>query len=123
MARSSPGRLSNRVDDPRMRSAAADVAVHAADDLILGRVRLAREQRHRRHDHPSSAVTALHRVKLREGLLNRMQAPGRDQAFNLGDALSLNGAYRRYARAHRLAVDQDRARATLTLPAAVLGTG
>ena len=64
----------DRGDDPRVRAAAADVAVHARARCrrrVGVGVRL--EQRDAGHDHPRRAVAALHRVLVDERLLERMQ--------------------------------------------------
>src|SRR5215216_498387 len=107
-----------------MRPAAADVAVHAADDLILGRIRLTREQRDSRHDHAGGAVATLHGVLFDERLLDAMQRAGRRrESFNRRDAFPLERADGRDARAHSHSVDEDSAGAALPLTAAVFGPG
>ena len=60
-------------DDARVGAAAADVAVHDAGDVRLGRSRSRAQQAHRRHHHARRAVAALKRFGIEERLLDRMQ--------------------------------------------------
>src|SRR5215217_4792822 len=107
-----------------MRPAAAYVAVHPANDLILCRIRLTREQRDGRHDHAGGAVAALHGVLLGERLLDAMQRAGCGrEPFNRHYALPLERADGRDARPHSHSVDEHRAGAALPLTAAVFGPG
>src|SRR5256886_16464475 len=103
----------HRLDDVHVPGAPAKVAFEAPADLVLGRVRVLRQQVGRGHDEPGRAVAALQAVLVPEGLLDRVQlaifghALDRRQALALG----LDGEHR--AALHRLAVDVDRAGAAL----------
>ena len=81
------GALDRRAN-PRVSTAAADVAGQRLIDVAVGRLRNFRQQRRRRHDLPGLAVTALDHVKLRPGLLHRVRAVRR-QALDGENLLSM----------------------------------
>src|SRR4249920_610725 len=66
----------DRTDDPGVGGAAAQVAVHAVDDLLVGRVGISGEQRGGLHDLSRLAVAALRHLLLDPGLLHRVHVAG-----------------------------------------------
>src|SRR5262249_36272429 len=66
----------HRRADPLIGAAPADVG-HCLVDVLVGRLRLLRQERGRRHDLAGLAVPALRHVDGRPGLLDRMRAIGR----------------------------------------------
>src|SRR5580692_752640 len=64
-------------EDARIGAAAADVAVHVADDVVAARILVGREQCRGLHDLAGLAVTALRHLQVEPGLLQRMVAVGR----------------------------------------------
>src|SRR5215204_3568904 len=65
--------LLHRLDDVVVARTAAEVAIEPVADLLLARLRVARQEVGRRHDHPRRAVAALEAVRGPEGLLQRME--------------------------------------------------
>src|SRR2546427_9276478 len=112
--------LVHRRADALIGPAPADVG-HGIVDVPVGRSRLPRQERRRRHDLPGLAVAALRHIELRPGLLHGVRAIG-GQAFDRDDLVrGLHASDRQDARAHQLAVEVHRAGAALGDPAAVLG--
>src|SRR4029077_7498857 len=68
--------------------AAADVAVHRAVDVSVGRMRCLLQKRDGLHDLTSLAIAALGHIDRTPGLLHGM-VPVRVQAFNGGDRLAV----------------------------------
>src|SRR5262249_47371440 len=68
------GRALHCVANPRVGAAAAEVAAERRVDVAVARIRLALQQRSRRHDLPGLAVAALHHVQLGPRTLHRMAA-------------------------------------------------
>src|SRR5687767_6758451 len=99
------GRALHRLDDARVRAAAAQVGCERLPDLILTRVPVRCEQRGGLHDHAVDAVAALHRLLLDEGLLQRVRPLRGAQPFERDDLLAGGGRDRHAARAHGPAVD------------------
>jgi hypothetical protein len=101
--------------------AAAEVALEAESDLVLGGIGDLVEQRHRGHDHAGGAVPALEAVVLLECLLHRVHRVPIGEALDGGDrqAIGLDREHR--ARLHRLTVDVDRAGAARRGVAADVG--
>src|SRR6266850_2772127 len=97
--------------DSDIRAAAADVSRHGGVDVAIGRVRLGGEQRRRGHDLAGLAIAALRHLQLDPGLLDLLAGGGGTNGLDGSDALAGRGRDRRDARAHRLAVEVDRARA------------
>src|SRR5499426_1574029 len=79
------GRHVHRRTDPLVGAATTDVG-HGVVDVLVGRLRLALEERRRGHDLPGLAVTALRHVELRPRLLHGMRAVCR-QTFDGDDAV------------------------------------
>src|SRR5690606_26031381 len=67
------GRGLDGLADARVGTAAADVAAHCLVDVLVGRVRVAVQQRLRREDLARLAVTALRRASLDPRLLQRVR--------------------------------------------------
>src|ERR1700734_230963 len=109
-------------EDARIGAAAADIAVHVADDVVAARILIGRKQRRGLHDLPGLAIAALRHLQVEPGLLQRMVAIGR-QALDGGDAFARHHGDRRLARAHRLAVEMHRAGAAHAGAAAVFRAG
>src|ERR1700742_2756281 len=98
------GRGLDRLDDPEVRPAPAQVRVHGLLDLVLGGARIALEERVRGHDHAVGAVAALRGLVLDERRLHLARLLGGPEALERRDLLALHRARRRDARADRLAV-------------------
>src|SRR5579862_3893717 len=109
----------NSLTNANVGSATAEVAVHRRVDVLIGRFRLASEQRRRRHNLSCLAVTALRYVRLNPGPLDGMRTVGRepfDCGYRTGNRRDL-----RLARAGGFSIDMDGTCATLGDTAAVLG--
>ncbi len=89
----------------RIGPAAADVR-HLCVNVGVGRMRIVREERDRRHDLPRLAIAALRRVGFDPGLLHRVQLL-LAEALDCQDRLVGGLADRRDAGSCRLAVDDD----------------
>src|SRR5580692_6333421 len=76
-SRSLLGGALDGAEDARIGAAAADVAVHVADDVVAARILVGREQCRGLHDLAGLAVTALRHLQVEPGLLQRMVAVGR----------------------------------------------
>src|SRR5581483_1225828 len=73
LARQARRRQLDRLDDELVARAAAEVARDRPLDLVAARPRLPLQEIQRRHQHPRRTVAALQRVRLVEGLLQRVQ--------------------------------------------------
>src|SRR6267142_2399939 len=105
------GGVLDSLADSDIRAAAADVSRHGGVDVAIGRVRLGGEQRRCGHDLAGLAIAALRHLQLDPGLLDLLARGGGTDSFDRSDALAGRGRDRRDARAHRLAIKMDRARA------------
>ena len=103
-----PGRAMNRLANPFIGPAAAQVAVHGLRDLLIARIRRLRQQSRRRHDLPRLAVAALRNFFGNPRLLQDVQ-PVRSQSFDGRDALSGNLRNRRGTRPNRRPLHMHRA--------------
>src|SRR5580692_335132 len=121
-SRSLLGGALDGAEDARIGAAAADVAVHVADDVVAARILIAGEQRGGLHDLPGLTVAALRHLQIEPGFLQRMVAIGR-QPFDGGDVLACHHGDGRLARADRLAVEMHRAGAAHAGAAAVFRAG
>src|SRR5215217_3577432 len=131
--------LLDRRDDPRVGSAAADVAAHPFADLVV-------REPGRRHGHvfgdvahvaaarlfeepdggadlPRRAVAALEAVVLDEGRLHRVELIPLRQPLDRRDLPALEGGGERQARQDAPPVDEHRAGPALPLVAALLRAG
>src|SRR5437773_10476223 len=108
-----PGGGLDGFDDVDVAGTPAEIAFEAPADLVFGGVRVLRKQVRGRHDEPWRAVATLQSVLVPERLLDRVELAILGQALDRLQALALclNGKHR--AALHRLAVDEDRARAAL----------
>ena len=113
----------DRGDDVLVAGAATEVALDRVPDLVVGRIRRARQQVGRRHDHPRRAEAALEAVVLPEGGLERVEPVRGGHPLDRRDrrAVRLDGEHR--ARLHGLAVHGHGARAALRGVAADVGPG
>src|SRR6516165_5946299 len=68
-----PRRTLDSRDNPVVSPTTADVAIHVGDDLVPGRLRIARQQFCRLHDLPRLAITALRYCFSYPGFLQRMR--------------------------------------------------
>src|SRR5258708_1405856 len=121
----SPHRLSrfeNRADDPVMGPAAAEIAAQSESDLGLARVRVTVKNRFGHRDHAGNAVAALRRLLLDESGLQRVGLLKRPKTFERDDLGLRKRTDRHGAGARRSAVDEHRAGAALTEPAAEFGS-
>src|SRR6266850_2317308 len=105
------GGVLDSLADSDIRTAAADVPRHGGVDIAVGRVGLGGEQRRCGHDLAGLAIAALRHLQLDPGLLDLLAGGGGADGLDRSDALAGRGRDRRDARAHRLAVEVDRARA------------
>ena len=115
-------RASNRLDNARIRSAPAEIGIQPDSNLVDSRVRVAAQQRHRRHNHPGCAVSALEGRALQKRLLHAVKLRLNSQTFNGLYFLGTNFAHRRDARANRNSLYQHSACAALPFTAPWFGT-
>src|SRR5262249_55646916 len=102
------GSAFDRLLDAHIRHAAAEIAVHRFDDLLVGRIQILSQQRGRLHDLPGLAVAALRHLLRGPRLLQWMFA-ARIEPLD-GDDLAVSRLTQAgLARAHCLAVEMDRA--------------
>src|SRR5882762_10303408 len=104
-------RVLDSLADSHISAAATDVPRHGGVDIAIARVGLGGEQRRCGHDLAGLAVAALRHLQLDPGLLDLLASGGGTNGLDRSDALAGRGRDRRDARAHRLAVEVDRARA------------
>ena len=107
------GGLVNGFANPEIRAATADVAVHRAIDVGVGRPGRRGQQRRSRHDLAGLAVAALRHVDLLPRNLQRMR-PVRGEPFECRDRRVRRGRHRRLAGANRAAAHVHGARAALS---------
>lgn len=103
----------------RIRSAAADIALHELCDLCVRRVGICFQQGDAGHDHARRAKRALHRAFVKERLLQRMEFPVRFEPFDRCYLPLRRRSYAESAGMARVAVNQHRASAALAFTAAV----
>src|SRR5262249_14059423 len=108
----------DRLDDPLVARAAAEVAAQCVPDLLVARRAVAGEEIRRRQDHPRRAEAALEPVVLDERALDRVQFAVAPEAFDGGDLTSLGLPGENRAALRRPAVDEDRAGPALARVAA-----
>src|SRR5512142_3426748 len=89
-----PGDRFDRLEDALVGGAAAQVAVHAGDDLLAGGLGVPEQQSVGAHDHAGGAESALHAAALDEPFLERMELPAARQALDRGDRLPAHVAHR-----------------------------
>src|SRR5216683_3776187 len=106
--------------DALVTAAAADVAGHRFNYLIVGRFWILCQQRGCLHDLAGLAIAALRDVELAPSLLNRMIAR-RMEAFDGRDLPAVHVGNRGDAGAYGLLADKDGASAAEGLAAAKLG--
>src|SRR5262245_49620890 len=109
-------------DDARIGGAAAQVAVHARDDLLIARRGVLRQQGGGLHDLAGLAVPALRDLQFDPGSLDRMRV-ARIEALDGGDGGVADVAERDRTGPHCLSVDVDGAGPALGDAAAELGSG
>src|ERR1700722_16883891 len=76
-SRSLLGGAPDGAEDARVGGAAADVAVHVANDVVAARILVGRKQRRGLHDLPGLAITALRHLQIEPGPFEGMGAIGR----------------------------------------------
>src|SRR5436309_8262168 len=64
----------NRLTNSEVCSASADIAAHRIINILVGRLRLAGQQRGGRHELPGLAVAALRHIHFHPRLLQRMRS-------------------------------------------------
>ena len=107
--------------DAVVRHAATEIAVHLVADLRVGRIRIAIEQRLRRHHLAALAESARGNLLVDPRLLDRMEPAVLREPFESRDRAA-HGRHRRHARSNGDAVDDDRARAALAETTAEMRT-
>jgi len=108
--------------DSRIRPAAANVAGKRLVDVLVGWIGNLFEQHGCAHNLSRLAIPALRYVYLKPGALQGMAQVGRE-SLDSGDFFSRSPRHRSHTRAHRLAINMDRARSALSHTTAVLGPG
>src|SRR5882672_10347140 len=116
-------RVLDPLADSHIGTAATDVPGHGCVDIAIGRVGLGGEQRRCGHDLPRLAIAALRHLQRDPGLLNLSAGGCGTNGLDRGDALAGRGSDRRDARAHRLAIEVDRAGAAQAEAAAEFRAG
>src|SRR4030095_7283576 len=121
-------RAMNRRDDPRIRTAPADMTVHRRSDLCFGRLRRLEQQLRAFDDLTVVAVAALYRLFRDHRLLQRMQLRRwcdlhscrvvRWQPFQCRQRFPRHPRHRRNARSNFEPIRQNRTTSTLAEPAA-----
>src|SRR5277367_3777024 len=106
--------------DARIRSTAADVAVHPLDDLLLRRMRMLAQQRRGGKDHARRAVPTLKRFFIQECLLNGTERAMALEPFDGGDLCPCDGRGYGQAGPAGSPINQHRTGAALSLAATVL---
>src|SRR5258708_6220151 len=91
--------------------------------VFVGRLRLLLEKRSHRHDHSALTISALRNVVVDPGLLDFMQRAVGSQTFDRGDLFAAGFADQHPTRAHRNAVNMERAGPALCYAATVFGAG
>src|SRR5262249_47439489 len=114
------GRALDRAENARVRGAAAEIARERLLDFGVGGLGIRVEQRLGADDEAVDAVAALERLLLDERLLQGMRIFRRAEAFERRDRAAADVLHLQRAGAHRLAVDEDGARAALREAAAEL---
>src|SRR2546425_7333358 len=117
------GGVLDSLADPDVRTAATDVPRHRGVDVAVGWVGICGEQRRCGHDLAGLAIAALRHLQLDPGLLDLLAGGGGTDRLDRSDAPAGRGRDRRDARAHRLAVEMDRARAAQSEAAAGFRAG
>ncbi len=115
--------LLDRPHDVRISAAAADIAAHEFANVVIRSAARFAKQRHRRHDLPGGAITALIGVVLQKSRLHRMQPSGRAEPFDGDDLIAVMRGGEREATVHAAAADMDGAGAALAVVATLLGAG
>src|SRR5262249_24950371 len=110
----------NRSDDPRIRPAPANIAIHEVDDLFARRLPVPIQERYSRHDHSRCAIGALHGPLFQERFLDRMESITSSQPLDRSDRLASHSRGPCDAGTLRLSVDQYCAGPTLSLSAPIL---
>src|SRR5215211_2152179 len=108
------------VEDLRVAGAATEISRQGLADLVVARCRVPREQIRGRDDQPGRAEAALHRARLSERLLHRMQLPFVGEALDRDDVVAVGLRRQHEARTDELAVEEHGARPAFALLASVL---
>src|SRR5664280_2341680 len=101
-------------EDARVGPAPAEVAAHGIPHVVLGRLRVLREERRAGDDHPRRAEAALEGIRVDEGLLERRHCLRAAEAFDRRDLPVVGVVNEGEAGIHRDAVQQHGARAART---------
>src|SRR5882762_1534610 len=117
------GGVLDSLADSHISAAPTDVPRHGGVDIAIGRVRVGGEQGGGGHDLAGLAVAALRHLQLDPGLLDLFAGGCGAYRLDRGDALAGRGSDRRQARAHRLAIEVDGARAAQAEAAAEFRAG
>src|SRR3954452_17328874 len=117
------GGVEHGAQDLVVVGAAAQIAGQPVAGLFLGRVRVVVEQRLGRDDKARRAEAALQRRVFEEFLLHRMQPVALRDALDRRNTAALGLDAEHQARAHDLAVGDDRAGAAIARAAAFLAAG
>ena len=117
------GSLVNRVEDLLVPGAAAEVPGERLADLVVARIGHAAEEVGRGDDEPRRAEAALHRARLGERALHRMELAVARETLDRDDVVAVRLGGEHETRADELAVEEHGARAALALLAGVLRAG
>src|SRR4029450_946518 len=105
------GAVEDRFHDVLVAGAAAEVPLEGLAHLFVGRVGVLLQEAGGRHDHAGRAVATLETVVAVERVLDRMHLPVGGDPLDRGDLTTLGLEGEERARLHRLAVEQNGARA------------
>jgi len=106
-----------------MGAAAADIVVHALDNLVATCGWICQQQSICVHKHPRSTESALNRPMFEKGALKRMESISIGQTFYGDNFLAADIAYGETAGTDRFLIDDDGARSAEPLAAAEFGPG
>src|ERR671915_2629979 len=118
-----PGGPLDRLDDPQVAGAAAEVAGEGLAQLLVAGIRMLPQERLHRHQEARSAEPALERVRLMESALERVEAIVAREALDRPERAAARLDRQHQAGPHRLAVELDRAGTADALLAADLRAG
>src|SRR5918994_1376391 len=101
------GGVLDRLDDPQVAGAAAEVACERLAELLVARVRVLAKKRLHRHEEARRTEAALERVSLVERALKRVELPVRGQPFHRPERPPVRLHCEHQARADGLSVELD----------------
>jgi hypothetical protein len=113
----------NRLNDPNMGTAPAEIVVHSRNDLIAGRFRVRYQETVGLENHAGRAESALKGIVLDKGLLDRVKLAVFGEPLNGFDVSSRDVPHGQLTGGNRLVVQKDRTGAAQTLSATKFRSG